>query len=168
MESKAEFRDTPCICELAVGNNTAGKSLYQLEIPERLYLDRKFLNPSIVVVMNMEHLRLLRTGRNEDPRHRRRGSGRGRIESWNDHKDGSVMERCFLNDRLESCAANSCSHTIYMLCSPCHQRIFLHDARPAVVCCSIVLTPISLIKCCLRMRHCSLMESRISTVSVCG
>ena len=68
MASKAEFRDTPCICEFAVDNSAAGGRLYQPEIPERIYPDRKFLNRSTVVVANTERLRLLRTGRNLEER----------------------------------------------------------------------------------------------------
>jgi len=68
MASKAEFRDTPCICEFAVDNSAAGSRLYQLEITERLYADRKFLNRSTVFVANMERLRLLRTGKNIEER----------------------------------------------------------------------------------------------------
>ena len=67
-DSKSEFRDTPCICDLAVGNSAAGKRSYQLEIPEILYPDRKILNRSIAVVANTEHLRLLRTERNLEER----------------------------------------------------------------------------------------------------
>jgi hypothetical protein len=68
MASKAEFRDAPCICEFAVDNSAAGSRLYQLEMPERLHPDRKFLNRPTVVVAKRERFRMLRTSGNIEER----------------------------------------------------------------------------------------------------